>query len=95
MIGRAVRYGQDKDAGRAVFVRAERRDDGAGAILLAFIPPFKMFAIPEIAVTNNETGDRFRKCHNRSLQFGIEMREFIRHLRMADGLDPFVGKFGC
>ena len=95
MIGRSMGYRQHKDAGVAVFVGADRGDDCARAILLAFIPPFKMFAIPEIAVTNNETGDRFRKCHSRSLQLGIEMRELIRHLGMAHGLDPFLGKFGC
>ena len=53
MIGRRVRYGKDKDAGVTIFVGADRGDDCAGAILLAFIPPFKMFAIPKIAVTDN------------------------------------------
>ena len=44
MIGRAVGYRQHQDAGIAVFVGADRGDDGAGAILLTFITSFKMLA---------------------------------------------------
>ncbi len=44
--------------------RAARGYDCAATIFLAFIPPFKMFATPKIAVTDNETGDRLRKCRN-------------------------------
>ncbi|MGO9238716.1 MAG: hypothetical protein ACLP4V_33180 [Methylocella sp.] len=38
------------DPGIAVFVGADRGDDGAGAILLTFIASFKMLAVPEIGL---------------------------------------------
>jgi len=59
---------------------------------LAFLASFEMFAVPKIAVTDNETANRLRKRHAASLQFGVEMRELIRHLGAPHGLDPFLGK---
>jgi hypothetical protein len=89
-----MRCGQHQHPSVAVLVEAQRRDDRAGAILLAFVAVFKMLAVPKVAVTDDETGDRLRQRHPRSLQLGVEVREFIRRLGVADGLDPFLGQLG-
>jgi hypothetical protein len=46
-------YQQHQHAGIAVFIDAERGDDCAGAILLTFVAAFKVFAISEVAVTDD------------------------------------------
>src|SRR6516162_9841886 len=53
-----------------------------------------MFAVPEIAVTDDETRNRLGKRHPASLQLGVEMREAVRHLGPAHGLNPLLGKLG-
>ena len=49
-----------------------------------------MLAVPEIAVADDETGNRFWQGHGRLFQLSVKMRVFARHLRLAHGFDPFL-----
>jgi hypothetical protein len=93
MIGLAMGDRQNQHAGFAVLLGADGGDDGAGPIFLAFLVALEMFSMPQIAVTDDETRDRFGE--RRWLrQIGVEMGVFVRHVCGADGFDPFTREFG-
>ena len=94
MVRRAVGDRQHENVGIPMLVFAERGHNRAGAILLAFVAAFKMLAVPEVAIADNQPGDGFRKRDSRLLELGVEMAEFFRNLGAADSLDPFLGQFG-
>ena len=86
-------YRQHQDPRLAAFINAKSRHDRAGAIFLAFVTAFEVFAVPKVAVPDDETGNRRGERHNRSLQLGVKMREFIGDFGLAHGLDPLFGEF--
>jgi hypothetical protein len=89
----AVRDGQHEDARFAgIFSQAPRRDNRAGTVFLPFLAAGQVLAVPEIAVTNDEAGNRSGHWHVTLFQFGIEGGEFVRHLGAAHGLDPLLRK---
>jgi hypothetical protein len=94
MFGRGVGDRQRQHAYIAAFVRANGGDDRARAILLAFFASFDIFAMPEIGVTNDETGNRFGKRHAPSLQFVVKEGEFVGDLGVEHRLTPLLGKVG-
>jgi hypothetical protein len=76
---------------RTFGIRMDRGHDRARAVLLPFLAPGAMLAVPEVAETNDETGNRFRQQrHVRSFQFAVEMRGFVRDLGAAHRLNPFL-----